>query len=241
MTEEEWKVCPFGNSLIRQVRAFNNARKLRLLGVACCRILWPQLTDQRSKAAVEVAERFADQQAGSEEMWAAKSQAEWAWAGIRDESSIWGWRFWAAKVVLVVADDGRDWEGWTPWILADTVLQYIVKKHLWSDDREAMSVEEIQASMAQFARIVREIIPTPTGILPPIPNDWLTPTITNLAQTIYVERQLPSGLFDNQRLTVLADALEEAGCDNADILGHLRGGGDHVRGCWAVDLVLGKE
>jgi hypothetical protein len=40
---------------------------------------------------------------------------------------------------------------------------------------------------------------------------------------------------------VLADALEESGCDNADILGHLRGDGDHVRGCWAVDLILGKE
>jgi hypothetical protein len=42
-------------------------------------------------------------------------------------------------------------------------------------------------------------------------------------------------------LPVLADALEEAGCDQPDLLGHLRGPGPHVRGCWAVDLLLGKE
>jgi hypothetical protein len=72
-------------------------------------------------------------------------------------------------------------------------------------------------------------------------DSWLTPTVTNLAQAIYDARQLPSGLFDNQRLGVLADALEDAGCNNADILGHLRGSGEHVRGCWVVDLVLGRK
>ena len=69
---------------------------------------------------------------------------------------------------------------------------------------------------------------------------WLTPTVTSLAQAIYDDRQLPSGLFDNQRIGVLADALEDAGCDNADILNHCRQPGVHVRGCWVVDLVLGK-
>jgi hypothetical protein len=59
-------------------------------------------------------------------------------------------------------------------------------------------------------------------------------TAKQIAQKIYEERA-----FD--RMPILADALEEAGCDNADILGHLRGGGEHVRGCWVIDLVLGKE
>ena len=44
-----------------------------------------------------------------------------------------------------------------------------------------------------------------------------------------------------ERLAVLFDALEEAGCDDAEILNHLRSPGPHVRGCWAVDLLLGKE
>jgi len=46
---------------------------------------------------------------------------------------------------------------------------------------------------------------------------------------------------DFTALPILADALEEASCDNPDILSHLRGPGPHVRGCWAVDLILGKQ
>jgi hypothetical protein len=42
-------------------------------------------------------------------------------------------------------------------------------------------------------------------------------------------------------MPILADMLEEAGCTNADILNHCRNGGEHVRGCWVVDLILGRE
>jgi hypothetical protein len=70
---------------------------------------------------------------------------------------------------------------------------------------------------------------------------WLTPTVVSLAQTAYEERSLPSGELDPARLSVLADALEEAGCDNAEILSHCRGQGPHVRGCWVFDLILNKR
>jgi hypothetical protein len=63
---------------------------------------------------------------------------------------------------------------------------------------------------------------------------WDRGTAVNLAHAIYDERA-----FD--RLPILADALEEAGCADQDILGHCRAQGEHVRGCWAVDLLLGKE
>ncbi|MBP3954249.1 hypothetical protein J8F10_02935 [Gemmata sp. G18] len=63
---------------------------------------------------------------------------------------------------------------------------------------------------------------------------WLTSDVIALATGIYVERA-----FD--RLPILADALQDAGCDNDDILNHLRGDGPHVKGCWALDLVLGKS
>jgi hypothetical protein len=62
---------------------------------------------------------------------------------------------------------------------------------------------------------------------------WLTETVVALATGVYTGRA-----FD--RMPILADALEEAGCDNADVLNHCRGEGPHVRGCWVVDLVLGK-
>jgi hypothetical protein len=74
---------------------------------------------------------------------------------------------------------------------------------------------------------------------------WLTwngTTVPRLAVTTYEERVLPAGTLDASRLAVLADALEEAGCHHRDILGHLREqGGVHVRGCWAVDLLLRKS
>jgi hypothetical protein len=70
---------------------------------------------------------------------------------------------------------------------------------------------------------------------------WNDGTVVRLAQSAYEERHLPAGLLDNARLVVLADALEEASCDNAEILSHCRGPGPHVRGCWVVDLLLGRN
>ncbi len=65
-------------------------------------------------------------------------------------------------------------------------------------------------------------------------SHWQSETVVALATGIYAERA-----FD--RMPILADALEEAGCDHAVILTHCRGNGPHVRGCWVVDLILGKE
>jgi hypothetical protein len=62
---------------------------------------------------------------------------------------------------------------------------------------------------------------------------WHNGTVVKLAQGIYDERRFGD-------LPILADALEGAGCDNADVLAHCRSGGDHVRGCWVVDLLIGK-
>lgn len=62
---------------------------------------------------------------------------------------------------------------------------------------------------------------------------WRTEAVVGLATGIYADRAFA-------RLPVLADALEDAGCANADVLGHCRGPGPHARGCWVVDLLLGK-
>src|SRR5262249_13513505 len=69
----------------------------------------------------------------------------------------------------------------------------------------------------------------------PVPVDsiWLAPKVVQLAQSNYDNRA-----FD--RLPALADALEEAGCHDTDILDHCRGPGPHFRGCWVLDLILGK-
>jgi hypothetical protein len=66
---------------------------------------------------------------------------------------------------------------------------------------------------------------------------WGTPTVLGLAAAVSHEGRFA----DRQALGVLADALEDAGCADAGLLGHLRGPGPHVRGCWAVGLILGDQ
>jgi hypothetical protein len=70
---------------------------------------------------------------------------------------------------------------------------------------------------------------------------WHGGAIPKLALSVYDEREMPSGHLDGTRLAVLADMLEEAGCADPHLLGHLRSLGLHVRGCWAVDLLLGRS
>jgi hypothetical protein len=69
----------------------------------------------------------------------------------------------------------------------------------------------------------------PVAFLP----EWRTDTTVSLARTMYESR-------DFGAMPILADALQDVGCDSAEVLNHCRGPGPHVRGCWVVDLVLGK-
>jgi hypothetical protein len=104
---------------------------------------------------------------------------------------------------------------------------------------EAVEGGDPQERVAQSA-LLREIVGNPFRPVSIDPS-WQTPTVTNLATAAYQKRSLPSGKLQPARLAVLTDALEEAGCTNADILSHCRSAGPHVRGCWAVDLILGKQ
>jgi hypothetical protein len=70
---------------------------------------------------------------------------------------------------------------------------------------------------------------------------WLTPSVLALATAAYSERRPYEGGLDPDRLAVLADALEDAGCTDADLLSHCRQPGEHVRGCSVLDLISGKE
>ncbi len=92
----------------------------------------------------------------------------------------------------------------------------------------------------QLVALVRDVFGNPFRPTPFEPA-WRTPAAVSLAQVAYDDRDPASGHLDPARLAVLSDALEEAGCADDDILGHLRSPGPHVRGCWALDLVLAKE
>ena len=88
--------------------------------------------------------------------------------------------------------------------------------------------------MLEQVRLVLDIFGNPFQHEITLNPAWLTRAVVRLAQSIYHNRT-----FD--RLPELADALADAGCDNEEILRHGRGPGPHVKGCWVVDLVLGKE
>jgi hypothetical protein len=90
-----------------------------------------------------------------------------------------------------------------------------------------------QASESRAISIVREIFGNPFRQVAVAP-EWITPTVLALANGIYADRA-----FD--RMPILADGLEESGCDNKDILLHCRQPGEHVRGCWVIDLLTGHE
>jgi hypothetical protein len=202
MTEAQWLACTHPRSMLKFLEGRASERKLRLFSVACCRCLWPLLTDERSRRAVEVAERYADGEAPGEEMAAARAAATdtAAWAATDTAAGAAG-AAWAAWVAASAAT-------WDPALVA----------------------------------LLREVFGNPfrPASVDPAWLAWQGGTVPRLAQAAYDERELPSGHLDPARLAVLADALEEAGCSNADILGHLRGPAPHVRGCFPVDLLLGR-
>ena len=78
------------------------------------------------------------------------------------------------------------------------------------------------------------------GCVLPSGLTWNERTVVCLAQSAYDDRHLPYGTLDQARLAALADALEEGVPGDAEILRHLRGPGPHVRGCHAVDAILGR-
>jgi hypothetical protein len=187
-------------------------RKLRLLAVACCRRVWPQLTGPFWREAVERSERFADRQAGPEELAALTDRLAEEWRMPADA---------AARVAVSVALDAR-------------AAREVARVASWATPDCSRAEERL----AQ-CRLVREVFGNPFRPVS-VPPAWLTPQVVALARAAYDERDLPAGALDTRRLAVLADAVEDAGCTCQDILGHLRGPGPHYRGCWAVDLLLGQ-
>jgi hypothetical protein len=114
--------------------------------------------------------------------------------------------------------------------------------------REANQVDFVFSSTANtFSDPARDVLPyiallrcifgNPFRPTPLVDRAWLAwrdGTVSKLAHAIYEQRRFSD-------VPILADALEEAGCSNPDILGHCRQPGEHARGCWVVDLLLGKE
>jgi hypothetical protein len=229
---------------------------LRLFACSCCRSFWHLFTDQHARQAVEVAERFADGQASLDELAAAgHSAGEAERAAMSCILELTGGRAWhgplplppdleaaqqargtaaAAVAAAATINLGRAAEK----AALECVLAAGVGKERWDDDRPVQhAVEAMQCDLLRdlFGNPFRPVTLDPSLLT------WDSGLVVALARAAFDERQLSSGHLDPDRLAVLVDTLEEAGCDDADILGHLRGPGPHVRGCWPLDLLLGKS
>lgn len=227
MTEAEWLACTGPTPMLEFLRGKASDRKLRLFAVACCRRVWHLLEDKEARFAVELAERYAD---GSVEKNSliravrAVPMPEWPESG----PEIFNWRL----VTGALAADMTDIRTYV-WLtgepnVPDLPPQVVASK--WAQDGACFVPTQIQAV------ILHELFGNPfrPASIDPAWCRWHDGTIPKLAQSIYDDRA-----FDS--LPILADALEEAGCNAPDILAHCRGSGPHVRGCWVLDLLLGKE
>jgi hypothetical protein len=205
-------------------------RRLRLFGVACCRTAWGLLGDRRSRAAVELAEQYAEGLAGAGELCAAAAEASTV-AGVSR------WRHWKGWTWLSLAelDPPAEWAAAAAWAvtgrpLAKSIGMVSRATCLWAEE---VSESAYREELARRCTLLRCVFGNPMRAEPALDSAYLTPTVVTLATTVYEDRSF-------HRLPELAEALEHAGCGDAELLGHLRSEGPHCRGCWGLDLVLGK-
>jgi hypothetical protein len=252
MTEAEWLACDKPRDLYGFFRVYGffrdqaGERKQRLLVAACCRRLWPWLTDPGSRVAVEVVEQLADGRAGREDLIRAREAAWQAYEGVRDDE-LRGRAAWAVTRALE-AWDGSHASGHVLLEVVHVAGEAAYRRAFPAppkyDRDHPASIAGERAEQAALAGLIRCLIgplPFRPATVDPRWLSWNGGAVVKLAQSAYDQRSLPYGELDPARLAVLADALEDAGCDNQEMLTHLRGPGPHVRGCWAVDLLLGKS
>jgi hypothetical protein len=229
MTEQEWlteTARPVG--MIAQpmytgtyARTKKGKRKLLLFAVGCCRLMDGLLWDDRLRNAVDVAERFADGLATDEERIAAAVAAAPLSLGSYSRNSPDGRRSTVGRLAYDVVGQKPDHAA-----LGQTAMPIPLA---------GLALPDGRTGKALLCDMIREVFGN--FVNPAVAEKhwlrWNDRTVPLLAQAIYDEKA-----FD--RLPILADALEDAGCSDRTILDHLRSPGPHVRGCWAVDLLLGN-
>lgn len=221
MTEQEWLACEDPLDMLREPPASQaTERKLRLFACACCRRVWDHFSPT-NRENVELAERYADGCASASEL----EDREVSPRLCRDVDD--------PEPEPDFADRGIPfWCDYAAWKVTEALGTCWVDDVCDTTRRIAGRRSGVWEEITQ-ATLLRDVLGNPFRSVA-LDSAWLTTTVTALAQAIYDDR-------DFDRMPILADALEDAGCTSQAILAHCRGPGLHVRGCWVVDLLLGKE
>ena len=223
MTEPVYLASEDPDALFAAVGGGLSRRKLILFACGCLRLVPFKITDRKTRRAIEVIEQFAEGLVPvediihlSRESHQGISSPTFRWAGSTTSHLSHAVRMAIFQFAAYLCDDMIDLMN--PVGEADNVARWV---------REATN----RGAAAQ-ARLFRELAGNPFR---PVAFDpvWRTAAVVGLAEAVQADRA-----FD--RLPILADALEDAGCDAGELLAHFRGPGVHARGCWALDLVLGK-
>ena len=228
MTEEQWLYRTDPSPMLEFVQSKATDRKFRLFACACCRNVWSLIVEERWRKAIEVAEEYADQACSFERL-----KNEWDAEGVTAVGHT------IDGATAVDARRGADWA-------ARNAVQAVVEFNLhilkppnstdisaWARFRMERKQASEDAQRTIQVQQVRDIFGNPFRPVTFNPS-WRTLSVVRLAQTNYDERS-----FD--KMPDLGDALERARCRDETILNHCRESGEHVRGCWVVDLVLGKK
>jgi hypothetical protein len=234
MTEADWNSSNDPRAMLAFLRDSGRLteRKARLFAVACCRRIWDLLADPRSRKAVERAELFADGLISPKELEAVHAEADACYLDL----PAWQPDSEAARVAV---------EASTPSALdADFAGAAIDAKQARatanSDDFDEQLWSAEQGAQAALLRDIFGHLPSRPARLGEAELAWNGSCVVKLAHAACDNRQLPVGTLEPERLCVLADALEEAGCTDEDVLAHLRSEGPHVRGCYVLDLLTGR-
>ncbi len=224
MFEARWVICEDPEEMLRYLLGKTCDRKLRLFACACVRRVWRLLRDERSRAAVYMAERYADRPGGFTQLMASRREAHQAEQyfhslTLRGEGAEYETVRWAARAAEATVED----TGWDVARNAARSAEY------------AVGSEAARERVAQCS-LLRDSFGNPfcPESFDPAWLSWNRNCLAAMASAIYEDQR-----FDH--LPILADALEEAGCENEIILWHCREPGEHARGCWVLDALLGKK
>jgi hypothetical protein len=218
MTESDWLTCTDPGPMLKFLRGKAGERKLRLFACAC----YGRVSALAGRLEIAAAERVAEGLATANEWEEARAESA------RGDAQLAGPFSYVPPPESILLALGAGLA-----VLASPAM----------DAAEAAAAIAVRLAgggeLPGQAALLRDVFCNPFRPVA-VDRSWSTPTVDSLAQAAFNERIMPSARLDPTQLSVLADALEDASCTDPEILSHCRSGGEHVRGCWVVDLLLGK-